>query len=232
MNVTELLDLKTLSEDQIKERWEAAYVDFETPEEERKKFLSRLEKLGVAKWDRDFEIVEIFCGRGNGLRALESLGFVRLEGVDLSPELAARYDGPAKMYVADCRVLPFEDGSRDIVIVQGGLHHLSVLPADLERVLSEVRRVLRPDGRFVMVEPWLTPFLAAVHTATKVGLIKLLSGKMDALATMIHYEAPTYFSWLESGSLILEMLDRKFDASHISRRFGKINFVGRPKIGN
>ena len=65
--------------------WEAAYLRFETPEQEIRKFVKRLRALGVSKWPRDNEIVELFCGRGNGLRALQSLGFTRVEGVDLSP---------------------------------------------------------------------------------------------------------------------------------------------------
>ena len=64
--------------------WEAAYLRFETPEQEIQKFIRRLHHLGAEEWPRDSEIVELFCGRGNGLHALERLGFTRLEGVDLS----------------------------------------------------------------------------------------------------------------------------------------------------
>ena len=89
--------------------------------------------------------------------------FENLEGVDISPELVARYEGPAKIHVTDCRDLPFEGDSRDIVVVQGGLHHLIDIPKDLNTTFCEIRRVLRPDGLFVMVEPWLTPLLHLVH---------------------------------------------------------------------
>src|SRR5208283_1427532 len=91
--------------------WEEAYLRFETPEEEIQKFLGRLRRLGVSAWPRDTRVVELFCGRGNGLRAWERLGFTNLEGVDLSPRLIARYSGPAKCYVADCRHLPFSEAS-------------------------------------------------------------------------------------------------------------------------
>src|ERR1700681_3167479 len=84
------------------DRWEAAYLRFETPEQEIQKFIKRLRKLGAREWQRDSEIVELFCGRGNGLHALERLGFSRLEGVDLSPRLLAKYRGNAKCYEADC----------------------------------------------------------------------------------------------------------------------------------
>jgi SAM-dependent methyltransferase len=126
--------------------WESAYLRFETPEEEIQKFIGRLNRLGAAKWPRDAEIVELFCGRGNGLIALQRLGFVRLESVDLSPRLIAQYKGSAKCTVADCRKLPFADRSKDVLIVQGDLHHLPALPEDLEQTFSEMQRVLRKDG--------------------------------------------------------------------------------------
>ena len=129
--------------------WEAAYLRFETPEQEIRKFVSRLGKLGAAQWSRDTEIVELFCGRGNGLAALERLGFTHIEGVDLSPRLIAQYRGPAKCFVGDCRQLLFADRSKDVLIVQGGLHHLPVLPDDLEETFSEMQRVLRKDGVYV-----------------------------------------------------------------------------------
>jgi ubiquinone/menaquinone biosynthesis C-methylase UbiE len=116
--------------------WEAAYLRFETPEQEIHKFIARLRKLGAAQWPRDAEIVELFCGRGNGLNALERLGFTHLEGVDLSPRLIARYRGPAKCFVGDCRQLPFANRSKDVLMVQGGLHHLSTLPEDLEQTFA------------------------------------------------------------------------------------------------
>ncbi len=75
--------------------WEEAYARFETPEEEISKFESRVLKLGAAKWDKNLQIVELFCGRGNGLHALSRLGFQRLEGVDLSESLLTEYEGPA-----------------------------------------------------------------------------------------------------------------------------------------
>ena len=73
--------------------WEAAYLRFETEEEEIVKFTRRLLRLGARQWPRDAEIVEFFCGRENGLIALQRLGFTRLEGVDLAPRLTAAQVG-------------------------------------------------------------------------------------------------------------------------------------------
>jgi ubiquinone/menaquinone biosynthesis C-methylase UbiE len=209
--------------------WEEAYARFETPEEERRKFLRRLRRLGAKEWPRTAQIVELFCGRGNGMHALHALGFTRVEGVDLSPALLARYQGPARTTVADCRKLPFPDASRDILIVQGGLHHLESLPQDLERTLTEARRVLRPSGRLVLVEPWSTPFLTVVHAVSENQLVRRIWNKMDAFATMTHYERRTYEQWLGRPEEILRLLDARFRRERSSIGFGKLMYVGVPR---
>ncbi len=209
--------------------WEAAYLRFETPEQEVQKFVSRLQKLGAAQWPRNAEIVELFCGRGNGLNALERLGFTHVEGVDLSPRLIAQYRGSAKCFVADCRQLPFADRSKDVLIVQGGLHHLPAVPEDLEKTFSEMQRVLRKEGRVVFVEPWLTPFLKFVHAVSENPLARRLSNKMDALATMIQFERRTYEQWLAQPELIRKLAGTYFSPVHESFEWGKWNFVGHPR---
>ena len=209
--------------------WEAAYLRFETPEKEIRKFIDRLNRLGASEWPRGAEIVELFCGRGNGLIALERLGFTHLEGVDLSPRLIAKYRGPAKCIVADCRRLPFADRRKDILIVQGGLHHLSNLPGDLEQTFAEMQRVLRKDGRVLFVEPWRTPFLDFIHFVSKVPMIRRLSGKMDAFAIMVQNELRTYKQWLGQPDLIRKMARDHFIPLQESFAWGKWNFVGAPR---
>ena len=209
--------------------WEAAYLLFETPEEEIRKFTERLRRLGVSEWPRETNVVELFCGRGNGLHALARLGFRNIEGVDLSPRLLAQYTGEARCYAGDCRELPFADKSKDAAIVQGGLHHLPVLPDDLERVFAELQRVLRPEGHVVFVEPGLTPFLRFVHAVAQNPLARRLSVKLDALATMIDHERETYENWLGRPREISQLTRRYFQPEHESFAWGKWNFVGRAR---
>lgn len=213
------------------EAWEAAYVRFETPEEEVQKFVRRLLNLGAAQWPRDSELVELFCGRGNGLHALARLGFTHLEGVDCSAQLLGQYQGAARCYVGDCRDLRFADQSKDILIVQGGLHHLPTLPDSLDQTLAEMRRVLRRNGRLILIEPWLTPFLRFVHWICENRLARRCSVKLDAMATMIHYERRTYEQWLSRPDLILEVVRAHFSPIQESFAWGKWNFVGIPRGG-
>jgi len=209
--------------------WEEAYLRFETPEEEIQKFLGRLRRLGASAWPMDTRIVELFCGRGNGLCAWERLGFTNLEGVDLSPRLVAKYEGPAKCYVADCRHLPFPDASKDAAVVQGGLHHLLRLPEDVAQTFAETRRVLTSNGRVLFVEPWRTPFLTFVHFVAEKRVVRRLSAKLDALSTMTHYERQTYEQWLSQPEVISALARKYFVPLHESFAWGKWNFVGKPR---
>ena len=209
------------------ETWEAAYVRFETPHEEIRKFIRRLRQLGADEWPKQARILDLFCGRGNGLVALERLGFTHLLGVDLSPRLVALYEGVARCFVGDCRDLPARTASQDIAVVQGGLHHLLQLPEDLQRVVAEVHRVLKPGGMFVVVEPWRTPFLDVVHSVGCSAFGRRVWGKMDALATMIEHEGDTYQRWLREPELISTVLRQRFEPAFRRTGWGKLLFVGR-----
>ncbi len=208
--------------------WEAAYLRYESPEQEIQKFLGRLRKLGAREWPRDARILEIFCGRGNGMRALRRLGFAHVEGADMSARLLAEYRGPAQCYVCDCRWLPFADHSKDVVIVQGGLHHLTTLPQDLDETLAEMQRVLARNGRAVVVEPWRTPFLNFMHFVCDIRFARLASTKLDAMATMIQHERTTYEQWLSQPELILSLARAHFSPLQEFFAWGKWNFVGAP----
>ena len=56
--------------------------------------------------------------------------------------------------------------------MQGGLHHLFTR-ADVGDALAEMCRVASADGRIVILEPWLTPFLRVVHAVCERPLIRL-----------------------------------------------------------
>ncbi|MFK7789029.1 MAG: class I SAM-dependent methyltransferase [Phycisphaeraceae bacterium] len=208
------------------ETWEQAYARFETPEQEVEKFLQRLKWFGAQDWSRDADIVELFCGRGNGLVALSQMGFTNLTGVDLSADLLKQYEGDAKTYVCDARDLSLDDASQDIAIVQGGVHHLPDLPADLEQSITEAKRILRPGGQLVMVEPWDTPFLRAVHAASANPLLRKLWGKLDAFQVLYENEHETYDNWLSRPTEICGIIEKHFETTRIRTAWGKLYFLG------
>jgi ubiquinone/menaquinone biosynthesis C-methylase UbiE len=207
--------------------WEAAYLRFETPEQEIAKFIQRLRRFGFQKLSKESHIAEIFCGRGGGLVALERIGFHNIEGVDLSDSLLEQYQGNATLHLANCMDMPFDDDSFDAVVVHGGLHHLPRLPEDLDRTLSEIARILKPRGNFYAVEPWRTPFLTFAHFVTDLSIMRRFYAKGDALATMTERERATYEQWLGQPDEILAVFARHFTDASIKTRWGKLEYVGR-----
>jgi ubiquinone/menaquinone biosynthesis C-methylase UbiE len=210
------------------QRWEDAYNRFESEAEEISKFQKRLNFLGAKNWKRDATVVDLFCGSGRSLACLESMGFSNLHGVDLSPRLLNRYSGSAKLYVGDATNLNFPDQWADIVIVQGGLHHLPKLPDHLKKCFDQIHRVLNPNGLFVMVEPWQTPFLAFTHLCCKIRLLRILYPKLDSLAIMIEEEEETYFNWLSIPRAIEEEIHAHFKMKILYKQVGKLLFAGNP----
>jgi SAM-dependent methyltransferase len=112
--------------------------------------------------------LDLCCGRGNVSWALISRG-CRVVGVDFSPAMLsqARERVPAATFVeADAQHLPFGDGEFDIAVSNFGVMHVPDQPL----ALSEVRRVLRPGGRFAMTV-WcgadVSPCFAALYGAVK-----------------------------------------------------------------
>ena len=214
-----------MTHDDTIQRWEAAYQRFETPDQERAKFLHRLRTLGVHEWDRQLRVIELFCGRGNGLAVWQELGFERVEGLDLSADLLAEYDSPCRTHVGDARSVPFPDNSFDVVSIQGGLHHLELMD-DLSDTLQEIRRILQPGGRLLLVEPWHTPFLRFVHACCRFRFLRRCWSKLDALATMIDLERTTYFDWLSRPQQILTELRAIAQPDWQRFGWGKMHFVG------
>jgi len=207
--------------------WESAYKRFESPTEEIKKFKDRLAWFRADQWPQDMDIVELFCGRGNALVAWDELGFDNVEGVDLSATLLSEYNGNAKCYVADARELPFEDNSKDLLAVHGGLHHLPDLKNDLQLALNEAERVLRPGGRLLAVEPWNTPFLRMVHFASANPVARMAWGKLDAFQQLYEHEKETYDRWRNNPNLVLKLLRDRFVVEKCRPRWGKLYFLGR-----
>jgi ubiquinone/menaquinone biosynthesis C-methylase UbiE len=103
------------------------------------------------------------------------------------------------------------------------------LPDDLEQTFAEMQRVLRKDGRVMFVEPWRTPFLTLAHFVAEIPLVRRLSNKMDALATMTEYEIRTYAQWLSQPDVIRRLARNHFIPARESFAWGKWNFVGTPR---
>ena len=212
---------------EVPPRWERAYLAFETPDQELRKFVRRLRSIGAHQWDRSARILEVCSGRGTGLRAWHRMGFSRIIGVDYSAALVRAHEGPGTQIIGDARRLPLRSQSVDIAVVQGGLHHLFTT-ADVDQALAEMCRVVAPSGRIVIIEPWLTPFLRVVHSVCERRSVRRLSPRIDALATMIEEERETHDRWLNAPDEHFQLIRRRVTPHVVRRRWGKLILVGSP----
>lgn len=96
-------------------------------------------------------VLELGCADGALLAVLADNGARELAGVDLSErELALARERPqlrdADLRRARAQDLPFADGSFDAVVS----HMALMLMSDVERVVAQTARVLRPGGRLAI----------------------------------------------------------------------------------
>lgn len=101
----------------------------------------------------DMSVLDVGSGVGGPARLLAATAGCRVTGVDLSEPFveAARYltertdlGGQVTFEAASALALPFGDGAFDAVFLQ----HVAMNIVDRPRLYREIRRVLKPAGRF------------------------------------------------------------------------------------
>src|ERR687884_1589971 len=145
-------------------------------------------------------VLDVGCGTGTLALALTArVGPGEVHGIDASPEMidvarekAAKAGSDIDFQVALIEALPFPNATFDLVTSSLMLHHL---PADLKRTgLAEIRRVLKPGGRFLALD-------FAAHSHSPLGHLLSICGHsrgesmVDSLMPMLK---DTGFSHVES----------------------------------
>ncbi|MBV9956908.1 MAG: class I SAM-dependent methyltransferase [Acidobacteria bacterium] len=99
--------------------------------------------------DRKPRLLDVGCGTGANLEMLARFG--EAEGVDVSADALAfcRARGLERVSLGAAEKLPYEDGTFDVVTALDVVEHLD----DDLAGLSEMRRVLRKDGRALFFVP-------------------------------------------------------------------------------
>lgn len=105
-------------------------------------------------------VVDLACGTGElERRVLDAEPRAQLVGVDLAPSMVerarAKLDAQPRVRFeeADVHALPFEAGTFDVAVCANTFHYFT----HPVQVLREARRVLRPDGRLVILD-WCRDF--------------------------------------------------------------------------
>ena len=102
-------------------------------------------------------ILELGCGSGD-LAVWFALQGAQVTGIDVSDESIrvakkrAEENGVASwtnFLACPAEAIPMPDAAFDTIFINVSLHHL-----ELEQALAECRRLLKPQGRFIAVEPF------------------------------------------------------------------------------
>jgi ubiquinone/menaquinone biosynthesis C-methylase UbiE len=115
--------------------------------------IERLELAG------DERVLDVACGTGElERRLLERWPTLHVTGLDVSPNMlrhAAEKSTAASLLAAEAHRLPFAEASFDVVICANAFHYFR----QPDKSLAEMRRVLRPAGRLVLVD-WCDDYLS------------------------------------------------------------------------
>lgn len=129
-------------------------------------------------------ILEIGCGSGE-LSVWFALQGAQVIGIDVSDEsiLIAKRRAEenevaerTRLVACPAEKMPFEDRSIDVIFINVSLHHL-----EIDQALAECKRILKPGGRFIAVEP-----LVFSETVQKIRASKLVTSLYP-----IRQETPT-----------------------------------------
>lgn len=157
--------------------------------------LWRKTTVRLARPKRSSEVLDLAAGTGDLTLALAEQGTpARVMCTDLVPEMlevakakVAQYEGLTKIEfdVVDAQAIPLPDESFDIVTVGFGVRNMPDRAANF----SEVYRVLRPRGRYVILEfsrPLFPPFRALYHFYLRT-VIPMLGAKLTGDRASFEY---------------------------------------------
>ena len=161
-------------------------------------------------------VIDVGCGEGRAARELATLGYRRIVGVERSPTLAAAAAAASPglpVLIGDAAALPVADASAGLVLACMSLLDVD----DFTGAVSEIGRVLRPDGTLCLAV--VHPFASAqdvMHTGAFRVSDRYLdqrrytdSIKRDGLAmtfTSMHRPLSAYTSALFANGLAITAL--------------------------
>lgn len=114
------------------------------------RLLEAVDALLLADLDPGARVLDLCCGTGRISRALADRGY-RVTGIDGSAGMLdiARAEAPAaEFFQADARSFSLDEPADAVVSLFDSLNHVTG-PGELEQVFHNVRRALRPGGRFL-----------------------------------------------------------------------------------
>jgi len=147
-------------------------------------------RLALSGLPRSPRVLDLCCGSGDLCFLAEQMGAGSVIGADFTlPMLAVarkrrkELNRTTRFAQADALRLPFRDGAFDVITIGYGLRNVADIPA----ALSEMRRVLAPGGRAVVLDFGKPDrFVPAALYRAYLGTV------MPAVGWIFHGDADTY----------------------------------------
>ncbi|MDQ2962914.1 MAG: class I SAM-dependent methyltransferase [Pseudomonadota bacterium] len=130
------------------------------------------------------KVLDVACGAGYG-SALLARHAAHVVGADIASEAVADARGRyatvpnLEFCAADCAALPFPDGGFEAVVSFETIEHIRAQ----ERFLDEVRRVLHPEGLFIVSSPNRLEYSDRRGCSNEYHVRELYRGELAALLT-------------------------------------------------
>ncbi|MEI6125888.1 MAG: class I SAM-dependent methyltransferase [Pseudomonadota bacterium] len=200
------------------EKWENTYLRLIRIVTNPKKFSKTLKKW---KLQQDSRILDLCCGNGGSLEVFKKAGYRNLYGLDLSPNLLSRVKKGVPLILADANICPIQNNAFDVVIIHKALHHF----LDHRLLLTEIKRILKPEGFFCFIEPRKTWFRKLYHLVLFSPFIEIFPPLLSMRNAALIEEGETYFSWLDNSHQFFHMLESGFAFATESRKDDLIHHI-------
>ena len=113
----------------------------------------RLVGIRMFRPAKGMTILDVGCGTGTHLELYQRYE-CNLYGLDISPSMLKvaqkRLGDAAKLDLGHATDMPYEDNKFDLIIAMVSLHEM--LPATRSAAIMEMRRVLKEDGRILLID--------------------------------------------------------------------------------
>ena len=113
----------------------------------KKFFFETNYKLLVKGIKENDKVLDVACGEGELSKYLPTKDIIGIDNSETAIKLAIENKAVGQYLVMDMQDLKFEENSFDVVTCSLSLFYFT--KENIDKVLQEIRRVLKPNGRFV-----------------------------------------------------------------------------------